>query len=140
MKIEKPRILHYTPADSLTACLEDDNYIEARSFHNIIIQDQDINTLHLDGCKFQNVRMENCHFDHIDIIDAIFENCELSNVHFNDGAIHRCCFKNCRCMGIDFADCTLHNIRFIDLNARYANMSGSKFKQVIFQNLSLIHI
>ena len=74
MKIEKPRILHYTPADSLAVCLEDDNYIEARSFHNIIIQDQDINTLHLDGCKFQNVRMENCHFDHIDMIDVIFEN------------------------------------------------------------------
>ena len=104
MKIIQPRLRpSYTKAQSLYACIDEDNYVEGMEFDGITISNEEYTALHLDGCVFRNVFFEDCEFDAIDMIDTVFENCELSNLHFNKGAIHRCVFRNCRCMGIDSA-------------------------------------
>ena len=40
-------------------------------------------------------------------------------------------------MGMDFSECVIHNTSFHDLKAIYANLSGSRFHHVLFENCDL---
>ena len=81
MKIIQPRLRpSYTKAQSLYACIDEDNYVEGMEFDGITISNEEYTALHLDGCVFRNVFFEDCEFDAIDMIDTVFENCELSKI------------------------------------------------------------
>ena len=39
---------------------------------NIVIQQEELPSLHIDNCIFRNVMFEDCEFENIDLMDVIF--------------------------------------------------------------------
>ncbi len=52
MKIIQPRLRpSYTKAQSLYACIDEDNYVEGMEFDGITISNEEYTALHLDGVR-----------------------------------------------------------------------------------------
>lgn len=133
-KIEKPRIQSDITKDVAFLDALDGHYIFAHEFDNCLLTKMEIDHLHLDGCIFKNVIFEECCYENMDFLDCIFDGCDLSNIQMVNGCIHRCEFINCRMVGSDLSNSVIHNTLFSHNNARYINMSFTKFKLDHFEN------
>lgn len=98
------------------------------------IENQGAVHVSFEGVIFRNVEFKAVALNLVELTDARFENCDLSNADFSGAIIHRTEFLNCKLVGLNLSDATLQNVYMEGCNGKFALMSYTRMKRVIFKD------
>lgn len=92
--------------------------------------------------KIREVKFEHCQFlmddlNAVEILDCFFVNCNFSNMAFQKAVVYRSIFEGCKLLGNDFMAAKFSNVKFVDSQLKYMNLSFSNLKSVLFENSDL---
>lgn len=138
-KMESPKI----PAD-LPVLNEEIRSIRSKdelstgSVEDIILDNMEAVKVSLEKMVFKSVTIMESSLPESEWTDIIFDKCDLSNINFSGSFIHRVEFRNCKLLGTDFSRSRLQNVRFLDCLGDYSMFRFANFKQVGFEDCSLI--
>jgi uncharacterized protein YjbI with pentapeptide repeats len=113
--------------------ISDYSSISTALFKDIYLENIEAKHVCFNETIFRNVKFTDVSLQNIELTDVRFENCDLSNVDFSGAIIHRAEFINCKLMGINLRDATLQNIYILQCNGKFALMSFTQMKRVIFE-------
>lgn len=134
-KIDKPKFVRDIAENHITV-----SYIKDEdSFSDGCVRDCSIpNCAAYHVCferiSFSNVVFSSAALKLAEFTDVCFENCDFSNADLSGAIIHRTEFINCKLVGFNLSDATLQNVSMQGCNGKFALLSYTRLKRVVFKD------